>query len=154
MEHTTQKRRRPSRRPYAGWYVLIALAVVLLLGGAVLLTSYLTADFTLALKGDSVITLEFGQTFQDPGVDAHYGAFLSADDGANAQIQVNGQPNLRQLGQYTITYTATYRGKTATVERSVSVVDTQKPTISLVYNSNSFTLPGQPSIEEPLPATF
>lgn len=148
MEHTTQKRRRPSRRPYAGWYVLIALAVVLLVGGAILLTSYLTADFTLSLKGDSAVTLEFGQAFEDPGVDAHYAAFLSASDGTDAQIQVSAQPNLQQLGKYSITYTATYRGKTATAERTVTVVDTQKPTISLIYNSNSFTLPGQPYEEE------
>ena len=79
---------------------------------------------------------------EDPGVDAHYGSFLSADDGANAQVQVSGQPNLQKLGSYTVTYTATYRGKTATVERLVTIVDTQKPTISLIYNSNSFTLPG------------
>ena len=148
MEHTNQRRRRTAKKPHAGWYVLISLAVVLVLGGAILLTSYLTADFTLSLKGDSAITLEFGQAFEDPGVDAHYGSFLSADDGANAQVQVAGQPNLQKLGSYTVTYTATYRGKTATVERLVTIVDTQKPTISLIYNSNSFTLPGQPYIEE------
>lgn len=148
MEHTTQRRRRPARRSYTGRYVLIAMAVVLLLGGAILLTSHLTADFSLSLNGDFYLTLEFGQPFVDPGVNAHYSAFMSADDGSDAQIEVIGQPNLQKLGNYTVTYTATYRGKTASIERSVTIVDTQKPTISLIYNSNSFTLPGQPYVEE------
>ena len=148
MEQNVQRRRRPPKRSYTGRYVLIALAVVLMLGAAIALTSYLTAELTLSLKGDSAITLEFGQSFEDPGVNAQYGAFLSADNGENAQIQTDGQPDLQKLGQYTITYTATYRGKTATAQRIVTIVDTQKPTISLVYNSNSFTLPGQPYEEE------
>lgn len=148
MKKTTQRRRRSGRNPFAGWYVLIALAVVLLLGGAIMLTSYLTADFSLSLKGDSEMILEFGQTFEDPGVDARYSAFMSFDDGADAQVQVDGQTSFQELGKYTVTYTATYRGKTATAERTVTVVDTEKPTISLVYNSNSFTLPGQPYVEE------
>lgn len=148
MENSTHKRRRPNRKPYAGWYVLIALAVVLLLGGAILLTSYLTADFSLLLKGDSEMILEFGQAFEDPGVDARYSAFMSADDGKGAEIQVSAQPNVQQLGKYTITYTATYHGKTATAERTVTVVDTQKPTISLIYKDGGFTLPGHPYEEE------
>ena len=148
MDNKTNRRRRPRRRPYAGRYVLIAFAVILLLGGALLLTSHLTADFSLSLRGGSEITLEFGQAFEDPGVDAHYSALLSADESVDAQVQVNSQLNLQELGKYSIIYTATYRGKTATAERTVTVVDTQKPTISLVYNSDSFTLPGHPYVEE------
>ena len=148
MEQNVQRRRRPAKKPFPGRYVLITFAAILLLAAATMLLSYLTADFSLDLVGDSAITLEFGQTYQDPGVNAVYSGFLSADDSADAQIQVTGQVNPQQLGQYSLTYTATYRGKTATAERTVTVVDTQKPTISLVYNTGSYTLPGQPYVEE------
>jgi peptidoglycan/xylan/chitin deacetylase (PgdA/CDA1 family) len=52
-----------------------------------------------------------------------------------------------------VIYTATYRRQTKTLERTVHVVDTQAPVISLVSDPDKFTLPGQSYEEEGFSAT-
>lgn len=145
---TPQRRRRPPKKPKTGRYLLIALVALLAVSAVTMLISYLAADFSLTLNGDSLVTLEFGEQYQDLGVNASYDALLGSRSAVDVQVEAKGQLDMQKLGEYTITYTATYMGKTAKAERTVRIVDTQKPTISLVYNSNSFTLPGQPYVEE------
>ncbi len=141
-------RRRPVSRPPVIRYVLIGVLCLALLGGILWGAGYLSAGLTLSLRGEQTVVLEFGEEYAEPGVDAAYRNFLSGTDTVGAEIQTSGEISQDRLGEYTLTYTASYRGKTAQVQRTVRIVDTQKPTISLVYNSNSFTLPGHAYEEE------
>ncbi len=149
MEQTNPPaRRRRQASNFKSQYLLIVLAAVLVIGAVAALTSYLSADFSLTPVGGEHITVEFGTPYQDAGVTANYSAFLSGAQSVDAEVTVTGQVSQETLGTYTLTYTATFRGKTAQTQRTVTIVDTQKPVISLVYNSNSYTLPGHLYVEE------
>jgi uncharacterized repeat protein (TIGR01451 family) len=84
---------------------------------------------TIALVGASSVTHECHVPFNDPGV--------TTGDNCNAQVNVatSGGFNPDAPGAYTITYTATDGvGNTATVQRTVNVVDTTAPVISCPAN--------------------
>lgn len=99
---------------------------------------------TIALVGDSSITVECHTSFDDPGV--------TTDDNClplNVTVAVTGQPNINVPNTYTVTYTATDGGgNQASVQRTVIVQDTLKPVITLnggdmtVECHTSFTDPG------------
>ncbi|MBT5692940.1 MAG: DUF5011 domain-containing protein, partial [Opitutae bacterium] len=88
----------------------------------------------ITLVGDAVITHEAGNTYQDPG------ATLADAAGAALPpvlIQVAGIPDGKELGTFIVTYNYTSGGGTASTEvvRTVEVVDTTPPVITLVGNN-------------------
>ncbi|MDC0552063.1 DUF5011 domain-containing protein, partial [Flavobacteriaceae bacterium] len=81
----------------------------------------------ITLNGDNPTTIEVGTTFTDPGA--------SATDNYDTEISVtvSGEVNSENLGSYTLTYTATdSSGNTTTATRTVNVVDTTAPIITLI----------------------
>jgi uncharacterized repeat protein (TIGR01451 family) len=99
---------------------------------------------TVALVGANSVTHECHVPFNDPGV--------TTGDNCNAQVTVatSGGFNPDAPGTYVITYTATDgAGNTASVQRTVTVVDTIAPTIScpadivvtLPLNSTAVSMP-------------
>jgi uncharacterized repeat protein (TIGR01451 family) len=100
---------------------------------------------TITLAGANPITVECHTSFTDPGATAHDNC--SGDSAATA----SGSVDVNVVGPYTITYNATdAAGNNATaVTRTVNVVDTVAPTITLngpnpmtVECHTSFTDPG------------
>ena len=84
---------------------------------------------TLTLKGDSLIVLTKGKTFEDPGCEATDGY-----DGALTPT-VSGEVKTDTVGEYKLTYTATdSSGNTATVERTVQVKP-KKTTVTVLDNN-------------------
>jgi len=61
--------------------------------------------------------------------------------------------NDQMLGTYTVTYTAKYKKYETTVVRTVHVVDTTAPEITLVTDPEAFTIPGNAYEEEGFSAT-
>ncbi len=93
-------------------------------------------DLELTLLGQSNMTLEYGHSYEDPGAQA----FVSGEE--PVPVQVEGAV-LPELGEYIITYRASYRGVEKTAQRKVTVVDTTAPTITLVSDpEGSYVLPG------------
>jgi len=82
---------------------------------------------TITLNGANPMTVECHTTFTDPGATAH--DICSADFPATA----SGSVNVNVVGSYTITYNASdAAGNNATaVTRTVNVIDTTAPTITL-----------------------
>jgi uncharacterized repeat protein (TIGR01451 family) len=106
---------------------------------------------TLALNGDASMTVECHTSFVDPGA--------TAADGCSSNVPVTaiGSVDVNVPNTYVITYTASdAAGNAATpVTRTVTVVDTQKPTITLngdatmvVECHTSFTDPGATAADE------
>jgi|GEM_PF-908300 len=99
---------------------------------------------TIALVGASSITVECHTSFDDPGV--------TTEDNCRAEdvtVAVTGQPNIDVPNTYTVIYTATDGGgNQVSTQRTVIVVDTIKPVITLnggdmtVECHTSFTDPG------------
>ncbi|HEX8424079.1 MAG TPA: immunoglobulin-like domain-containing protein, partial [Pyrinomonadaceae bacterium] len=87
-----------------------------------------TTDPTITLNGGSPLTVECHTAFNDPGVSA---TDTCAGD-LTAQVQVSGMVDPNTVGTYTLTYTvADASGNDATVTRTVNVVDTTGPVISI-----------------------
>ena len=80
---------------------------------------------TLALVGDSSVSIESGSTYTDAGYTA------SDNDGAPS-ITTNSTVNTVTAGVYSVTYTATdAAGNETSVTRTVTVVDTTAPVITV-----------------------
>lgn len=94
-----------------------------------------TTPPTITLAGDNPMTLECHiDSYAEPG------AVASDVCDPNPALTVNGSVNPNVMGSYTITYTATdVHGNSASTTRTVNVVDTTPPTITLNGN-NPMTL--------------
>lgn len=104
-----------------------------------------TAAPTLALNGANPMTVECHTSFNDPGATA---SDVCAGDLTGA-ITVSGNVNSNAVGTYVVTYSVTDGSHSASVTRTVKVVDTATPTITLngpnpmiVECHTSFTDPG------------
>ena len=102
-----------------------------------------TRSIVITLNGDNPMTVECHSSFTDPGATAKDGS------GVSVPVTPSGTVNANVPGSYTITYTATSGSETATATRTVNVVDTTPPTITLlgadpmtVECHTSFTDPG------------
>ncbi|MCA1902393.1 MAG: DUF5011 domain-containing protein, partial [Candidatus Hydrogenedens sp.] len=104
----------------------------------------------ITLLGDNPLVVECKSTFTDPGATATD----SCD--TNVAINVSGTVNKDSVGEYTLTYTAADdAGNTATATRTVQVVDTKPPVITLkgeakieINKGETFTDPGATAIDE------
>lgn len=82
---------------------------------------------SISLNGANPLTVECGAAFTDPGATAVNGT------GQPVEVTVTGPTIDRDTnpGTYTLTYTATEDPNSVSVERTVIVVDTEAPTISI-----------------------
>ena len=144
---------------------LIALAVALLLAAAAMTTWILwqVNDFTmnLTLNGPKEVTIEYGDSYEDPGAGAVFHGSLFFREPLDVEVTTDGQVDLETVGTYTITYTAKHTVDSIfgdaelvdTVQRTVRVVDTVAPTIVLTADPEVFTIPGEIYQEEGYTAT-
>ena len=112
-----------------------------------------TYTLTIELAGEEYITMEYGTAYVDAGVTAFlYGETLPQSGQQIKSIRVDDPLNPNRTGTYTVTYVAEcmVNGEviTASVQRTIEVVDTQAPVITLVSDPNGFTYPGRPYEEE------
>lgn len=143
-----RERKRARRSPWD--YVILAFLVILFAVGGAWLAIRNTNEYIvdLTMKGDAVITLEYGEAYEDPGADAFaYGTILKKE-GEQVEVRTESNVDLTKVGSYTVTYTASYKGVTRKLERTVRVVDTKPPVITLVSDPEHYTLPGQEYEEE------
>ncbi len=96
-----------------------------------------TTPPVLALLGSDPMTVEVGSGFVDPGATA---SDACAGDRIGA-IQVAGGVDAAHVGTYQLTYTVSDGYNTASVTRTVNVVDTTRPVISAVSPSVSILWP-------------
>ena len=136
----TRRKRRPRRKPV--WpYILAALLAVIVVTTIMVVSYFVTTELNITMNGDAEITLEYGESYQELGATAFFGD-------KQVEVATQGQIQVDKIGTYTISYSAEHMNKTATVVRTIHVVDTKAPTIVLVYNENTLTLPGHTYEEE------
>ena len=90
----------------------------------------------ITLLGDSTISIEVGTNFTDPGVVATDN--YDNDSSVTGLISVSGSVDTSNLGTYLLTYSVSDSSGNAadSVERTVQIVDTTSPIISLNGNSS------------------
>jgi len=91
-----------------------------------------TTPPVMALRGDSLVRLEVGDAYEEPG----YGADDNYDGDLTAKVVVEGSVDHTKLGEYPLVYKVTdSSGNEGKVSRTVKVVDTTAPVISLKGDS-------------------
>ena len=86
----------------------------------------------LKVKGDKQVVLEYGMNYEDAGAELISSGRIFGEKKLDADIHARGSVDCTKLGSYEISYSAhhlfnDYRGK-----RSITIVDTVAPEITLV----------------------
>ncbi len=133
------------------------MRILLIAGAALVAVALVTAiviwsvnEFTLDLCviGDEEITLEYGTDYLDAGATAAFHGTILVRNPETVEVTAEGAVDTATVGSYTITYTASRWGVTQVSTRTVHVVDTQGPQLTLTADPDAFTLPGQDYVEE------
>lgn len=119
------------------WLIVLSvlLPVVLLAAAAyLLLFGYNQFALELELNGGETLTVEYGEEYREPGCRLVLRGTRFWQEGVelDAAIQVSGQVDSGHLGNYALNYQAAYLGVEAETVRTVRVVDTVSPVITLV----------------------
>lgn len=136
-----EQRQRQHRRKRILWGSAVVACLALVL---VLITAL--TDIQLELRGDSELTLEYGQLYEEPGVEATV-------NGDSREPVIAGQVDETKLGSYTLRYRVRYLWLTKSAKRTVHIVDTTAPVIILRENPGHITMPGEEYVEEGYTAT-
>ena len=102
--------------------VVIELQIIGLLLCAVLA---MNVQVDLTLQGEPVMTVEKGDVFEDPGA-------IAMSEGRTVKVKVTGEVDTQTPGTYTLCYRARYLLSSAKTTRTVYVVDTRPPVLTLV----------------------
>ena len=147
MFENVQRRKR--RRKVWPWVLLILILLSVLAVGIshVIRTAN---DYTvwMELSGDREITLEYGESWEDPGAKGWRQGKLYHDEIVALEVRTQSDVDLTKLGTYHVTYTVEFEGLTATKTRTVRIIDTEAPVIELTTDPDAFTLPGTEYVEE------
>lgn len=138
-------------RTSRGWLtLLVSVSLVLVLLTTALVFLLVINEFTVEIRmdGSAEMELEYGDSYSEPGASAMLRGSLAFTDGIPLTVTADGTVPPLRLGCYTVTYTAGFGPWQASAERTVRVVDTVAPEITLFTNSAVFTHPGQPYREE------
>ena len=164
-------RKKKHRSEWGGWWILLVVGLIVAFVGGVGAAALLTREgqsteppavstspnvstsptvssrVEITLLGDSSVTVEYGEVFKDPGAEG-WGISGDVFDRRPLSVDVSGNVDVSKLGKYTLTYTSRFNGESESVIRTVTVVDTVAPQITLISNPDYYTLPGQEYQEE------
>ena len=128
--------------------ITILIILLVLAGGAFAFYWYTTPQITLEGEKTMEVTMKDGYT--EPGATASF-SFHDITD----HIVIDSQVNDDKVGTYKVIYTVEYLDKTATAERTVSVIDKEPPEITLidgdhitVQTASSFEDPGVTAVDD------
>lgn len=139
MNEKNRRRPRYGKKRFPLTTVAIAAGCILL--ALVGLAMVVSIDLELTMAGEQEIALEYGQQYKEPGATAKSG-------NKELEVTVEGTVDVTKLGTYQITYSAQYLWLSETVQRTVHVVDTVAPVITLQTKPDHITLPGADYVEE------
>lgn len=117
------------------------------LAAALLILVFGVNRFSLAVTpvGEQNIILEYGNSYDDPGAEALLHGTLFWKAGVVPQgleLSVDSTLEEKHPGRYTVTYRASFLWLKREAVRTVSVIDTQSPVITLVEDREEDLLPG------------
>ena len=116
------------------WMRLLLIMITLVLLTAIVyfwLVMNNTYTVEVSLKGESVITVEYGDTFDDPGAYAVFYGTIFQKDPLAVPVTAEGAVDAQKTGTYTLTYWANYEETVGSASRTVHVVDNVDPVIEL-----------------------
>ena len=113
--------------------ILIGISLILISAG-VILFGYNQFYLVVDLDGPQEITLQYGEAYQEPGSSVSYAGtrFWREKTPLQIPVEISGVVPIDQVGSYTLTYRARKFWMEAVAERTVHVVDSEPPVITLV----------------------
>ena len=108
---------------------ILLLLTILLLHFLYFSFSFTTEDGT-RISNNSDIEVAYGQK-ELPIIKAVYKDFRDNKKGTEANVTKEGEANLQKIGEYPITYKASYNGKEKSITLNIKVVDKTPPEINL-----------------------
>lgn len=142
----TQKNKMPR--------VWLVLAVIILIVGLLAAAAYAFLfhfggfRVDLVMQGDQEMVLRYGDSFEEPGVDAYFRGNYLLKGGRWVPVVTEGSVSDDTIGTYVLTYRAEYGFWTAQTTRKVHVLDRVKPRILLLGDPGTYVLPGEGYFEE------
>lgn len=136
-------------------WTLLAVFVLLLIAGGAFCWFYLGNEYqiTMQMEGPEELTLEYGQTYEEPGASATVQGTRIHRDVKDLEVTTEGQVDTEKVGIYRVVYRARMENLTVQKTRLIRVVDTKAPEIQLVTKTGSFTFPNTAYEEEGFTAT-
>lgn len=110
-----------SSKFYICFLLLICTVLIFLI-----IDKNIDSSLKIYLNGDSNITLNYGEEYEELGASAKYNSKDITD-----KIRIDSNLNISKLGKYTIKYIIKYKNKIKKVERTIEIVDTEKPSFEL-----------------------
>lgn len=150
------KYRKRKRKNSAPWIFAALMILALLVGIGAWVYSSNEFSVAVTLNGESTVTLEYGQSYEEPGATAVFYGSLLQKEPVQLQVQITGNVDTTKLGSYVLHYTASYDyfdRYSGGASRVVQVVDTQAPVITLNTVEGAYTPIGQEYKEEGFTAT-
>lgn len=136
----------PRKNKLRKWIAGICLILLILAAGAAGWAYYINDfQFYIEMAGAPEVTLEYGKPYYEPGAQVFLKGKLVCQDGVTpegASLQITSDVQTNKVGKYTVTYTADYNWWHAEQTRTVRIVDTQCPVISLVADDEMGVQPG------------
>ena len=139
----------------------VAMVAAVILGAFAILWQINTFTLSLTLNGKKDITIEYGDTYEEEGAKAMFHGSIFMKEPEEVEVNIQGDVDVTTVGTYHITYTATRSVESLfgnaeareTARRTIRVVDTVAPEISLDSDPENFTFPNQTYEEEGFTAT-
>ena len=138
----TDKRRR---FPWGG-FIIIILFVLLDAVLAVMLAD--GWQLRVSLLGEAEKTVECGEAFLDPGAEAVFGGVRILPGYFSPKVTVHDAPDTRVPGDYAVRYSSRVLWFVDSCFRTVHVVDTTPPVVTLLGTGENVVQPGEAYAEE------
>ena len=107
-------------------FTIIIMSILILI--TFLYTKFHGISFfiNINLNGKNNITLNLNEKYKEQGAKATY-----KDIDITKSIKTSGKVNIKKVGKYTITYSVKYKMASKSINRTVNIVDKEKPVIKI-----------------------
>ena len=134
-------------------FLTILIRFILAASGSIFVFSIDKWHIEIDCGKENDIKTEYGEAYDDTAATAALKGRYLLKNGFPAAVTSEGSVDTSKLGNYTITYHASFLFWKGEATKTVHVVDTIPPEIKLVTDPDHYTLPGHPYEEEGYSAT-
>ena len=133
--------------------IIIALVALLICILSSIFTIWKLNKYHLELSiSEKTITLEYGVD-EMPEITALCKGSLINRKGTPVKTTMEGELDLKKLGEYQVTFVSKYKDMTISEKRTIIITDTLPPEIQLVSSPDYYTNPSMAYVEEGFSAT-
>lgn len=140
------KARRREKRNRSVWGGVAALISAIVVCAVLLYINHFNVQITLT--GSREVTLEYGEGYAEAGAEAVFTGKVLPREDVELDVKISNPIGDGKVGTYTVEYTASYGIWRDSAVRTVHIVDNAAPRIMLKKSPASYTIPGQPYLEE------